>query len=55
MLWRGGREGSAPSVLWYGSHQPSDEALRAIMRGAREGGGERERQRERRLNVFVNQ
>ena len=42
MWWRGGREGSAPSGPWYGSHQPFDEALRAIMRGAREGGGERE-------------
>ena len=36
MWWRGGREGSALSGLWYGSHQPSDEALRAIMRGERE-------------------
>ena len=55
MWWRGGREASVPSGLWYGSHQPFDEALRAIMRGAREGGGEREGEERERLNVFVNQ
>ena len=43
MWWRDGREGSALSGLWCGSHQLSDEALRAIMRG------ERERERERSL------